>query len=1178
MFLRYCARPLHSANVSLLIVLVVWGLPRKTWKSCVATDSWQRFAAPCHSRINVHVGDTVRQRLFWFHGACCVFLALLIGSTAAAQQINANLRGTVVDPSGAAVAGATVTAVQTETGYTRHTTTDHSGGYLLMELPVGHYQLRTEAKGFQTYIQDGIILEVNQTAAVSVKLSVGSETQKIEVEADAQLIQGTVTSLGETVTEREVLDLPLDGRNFSQLGLLQPGVVPLTPGLAEAGGSLRDGQAYAVNGQRPESNNFLIDGANNFNGVDGGFVLKPPVDSITEFKILTHNASAEFGNALGSTTNIVTRSGSNSYHGSLWEFIRNDAFDATNYFAANTEPLKRNQFGGTFGGPIRQDKTFFFGFYEGLRNREGETQGTTVPSLPEREGNFGQLCPEGFDTNGMCLNPAHQLFNIFANAPIPYNQLPFINPLSQSLLFMFPTPTSGTNTFTSTQTLHDDADQFGIKIDHYLSVKDSLNFRYMLANETLLDPLSTSGASVPGFPVGESHRAQNFVAQDTHTFSPSVIGVLRFSYLRNKFLFDEHLNHSSPTDLGFGYDSSLPIAQGPPFIQVNGYTTVGDPITGPRNTYENAFDYSGSLSWVRGRHELKFGGGYQHLNVNVLQGIATNGFFVFDPGFPIAGDGFAAFLFGQPVFFLQGRGDFSRGIRGNSLNGYAQDTYKVNSRLTINAGLRYELPFPYTEIHNRQTLWIPGRQSTVMPNAPAGLLYPGDPGVPAGLIPTFKKGFAPRIGFALDPTGSSKWLVTAAYGIFYEPYYTGQGGPLQSPISAPPYLQTEQVSVPNFSDPYNGNPPPAGSFATPLTNLTLTPNLPLPYSQDWDLNIQRSITDNLLFEIGYVGTKGTKLPRFIEGNPAIYVPGYFPASGGQPPQPKSTSGNADQRRLYSGCTLNDPPNSCVYSSTGLIAGIANSSYNALETSLRQRFSHGLSFLVSYTFSKTIDDASSFNMTGSASKPVAGENDLAQNPFNLSAERGRSLFDSRHRLVMSYQWALPFFRQPQAWYQHILGGWQINGIATVMSGTPFTVFDSVDVSEQGGAPEITGFSANRPNLVPGQDPNSGPRNPNAWLNANAFQRITPDPNSPVQQFGTAGRNIAQGPGFADWDFSALKAIPITEGKQLQFRAELFNFLNHPNFRLPDSDISSPTFNQIQTALPPRVIQLALKFSF
>jgi hypothetical protein len=1120
-----------------------------------------------------------------FRNLSFVVLLALLGMNAAGQQITGSIRGSVVDASGARIQGASVIAVQTETGLTRTAVTDHSGAYVVLELPVGHYQLKAEAKGFESYVQSGITLDVNETATVPIRLVVGSETQRIDVQADAQLIQGTVTSLGKTVTEREVLDLPLNGRNFTQLGLLQPGVVPITPGLAEAGGSLRDGQAYAVNGQRPESNNFLIDGANNFNGVDGGFVLKPPVDAITEFRILTHNSNAEFGNALGSTTNIITRSGTNGFHGALWEFFRNDVLDATRYLATSVEPLKQNQFGATFGGPIRKDKTFFFGYYEGFHNRQGETDGSTVPSVAERGGDFGALCDasqgEQFDGNGFCSNPNHQLFNVFFNQPFPFNQMPltppFANPLSLGLLSAFPLPNSGTNVFTSTQVVHQDSNQFGLRLDHYLRVADALNFRYSFSSGSQFNPIPTSGASVPGFPVGQEQRAQNFVAQETHTFSPSTIGVLRFSFLRNKFLYGERTNHATPESLGFQYQPSLDAAIGPPFIQISGYTEIGDPITGPRNTYENAYDYSGSVSWVRGANEFKFGGGYEHLSVNVLQGIATNGFFVFAP-FPVAPDAFASFLFGQPVFFLQGRGDFSRGIRGNSLNGYAQDTYKVTPRLTLNLGLRYEMPSPYTEIHNRQTLWIPGRQSTVMPNAPEDLLYPGDRGVPRGLIPTFRKGFAPRVGVAWDPTGTSKWLVTSAYGIFYEPYYTGQGGPLQSPISAPPYLQTQQISLTptsflNFSDPYNGNPPPNGSFATPLTNLTLASNLPLPYSQDWDLNIQRSFGPDLLFEIGYVGTKGTKLPRFVEGNPAIYIPGVD-SSG----NPISTSSNADQRRINSGCTLADPATSCTYSSTGLIEGIANSAYNALETSLKKRFSHGISFLASYTLSKSIDDASSFNMTGSAAKPVAGENDLAQNPFDIGAERGRSLFDSRHRLVLSYQWSLPLWREPRTWYQHVLGNWQLNGIATVQSGTPFTVFDSTDYSVQGSAPEISGFFSNRPNLVSGQNPNAGPHSRSVWLNPNAFQQIIQDPNSPVEQFGTAGRNIAQGPGYADWDFSAFKDIRVAEGKELQFRAEFFNILNHTNLRLPDSDISSPTFNQILSAQPPRLIQFALKFTF
>jgi outer membrane receptor protein involved in Fe transport len=1096
-----------------------------------------------------------------------LIFSMLTCLSLSAQQITGNIRGTVTDPTGAVIRDAAVTARQEETGLSRSATSDRNGSYVLLELPTGHYRLQVTAKGFQEYAQDGITLNVNETASVSPHLAIGSEKEQVLVSADAELIEPTVTSMGKVVQQRELEDLPLNGRNFSQLGLLQPGVVPLTPGIAEAGGSLRNGQAYAVNGQRPESNNFLIDGANNFNGIDGGFVLKPPVDAISEFRIITHNANAEFGDALGSTTNIITRSGTNHVHGTLWEFLRNDAVDANNYFAQTKEPLKQNQFGASVGAPVKKDKTFIFGFYEGFRNRQGETALTTVPSLRQRTGDFSELCLEGF-TAGFCNNPAHQLFNVFANAPYPNNQVPQgeFSSVSQNLLSFFPLPNAGTNLFSTTQTLSNTTDQFGIKVDHYLNPRDTLNFRYMFNQLSQLDPLSPGGASVPGFPVGEDQRAQNFVAEETHTFSPSLIAVLRFSFLRNKFLFGEHENHESPSSLGFQFKPSLDIAAGPPFIQVNGYSTVGDPITGPRNTYEDVFDYSGSLSWVRGKHELKFGGGYQRQQINVLQGIATNGFFVFAP-FPVT-DAFASFLTGQPVVFLQGIGDFSRGIRGDNANWYVQDTYKVTSRLTINAGLRYELPEPYTEIHNRQSLFEPGKKSQVLPNAPVGLVYPGDSGVSAGLIPTDLEAFAPRFGIAWDPTGGGKLLITSAYGIFYEPYYTGQGGPLQAPISAPPYLGTPQVSLPDFADPFNGNPPAPGTFSKPLTNLTLSPTLTLPYAQDWDLNIQQSFGSDWLFEIGYVGTKGTRLPRFIEANPAVFIPGTVDG------QPISNSSNADQRRLYSGCTLADSPGSCQFSSTGEIASIANSSYNALEASLRKRFGHGLSFLASYTWSKAIDDVSSFNITGSAAKPVAGENDLAQNPFNLAAERGVSLFDARNRFVGSYEWALPFWNHAQNWYQWGLGGWKLDGIATLMSGTPFTVFDSNDVSAQGSAPEITGFSAQRPNLV--GNPNNGPRTVNAWLNTDAFLRL--DPTANAGQFGTERRNVNIGPAYADWDFAALKNFKVTESKQLQFRAELFDVLNRTNFRLPDSDISSPTFNHILAAEAPRQVQFALKFMF
>lgn len=1098
------------------------------------------------------------------------FLAVFFTAAARGQDITASIRGTVTDESGGTVSGAKVTAINTDTGLQRGTVSNWQGAYVLVELPVGHYRLEAEANGFKKYVQQGISLDVNQSATVAIRLAIGTAAQQIEVKADAPVIESTSTNLGQTVGEREILDLPLNGRQFTQLGLLQTGVVPLTPGLLEAGGPARAGQAYAVNGQRPESNNFLIDGADNFDTVDGGLVMEPPVDAIAEFRILTHTSNAEFGHSTGSTTNIITRSGTNEYHGTVWDFFRNNAMDAKSFFADSVEPLHRNQFGGVFGGPVKRDKTFFFGYYEGIRYSQGATTLATVPSNAERTGDFGDQCTViggTFNSQGLCSNPNGQLFNFFVPPnsppqPIPFNQLPAISPLSQTLLQYYPQANSGAFTYVGTQTVTNNSDQFGVRVDHYLTDRDTLNFRYSFGQSSDFDPLPSGGANVPGFPVATNQRAQNFVAQETHTFSPTVVGVLRASYLRNKFLLGNNINHTDPASLGFQYTPSLAEAIGPPFIQVGGYASIGDPITGPRNTYQNTYDFSGSLTWIKGKHEYKFGGGYQYDQINVLQGIATNGFFVFST-FPLS-NAFASFLFGQPVVFLQGGGNFYRGLRGQAFNLYGQDTWKVSRRLTLNYGLRYEVPSPYTEIHNYQNLWIPGRQSTVFPTAPAGLLYPGDKGVPRGLIPTDRAAFAPRVGLAWDVKGDGKWLVTSAYGIFYDPYYTGQGGPLQDPISAPPYLQTPQVSLPNFSDPFNGQNPFNGTFSQDMTLLVLNPNLRLPYAQDWNLNVQRALGSDWLLEVGYIGTKGTKLPRFIEANPAVYVPG------------QSTQNNADQRRLYSGCTLTGTT-PCTYSSVGEIAGIADSSYNALQVSLKKRFSHGLSMLASYTFSKTLDDVSSFNITGSASQSVAGENDLAQNPFDVKSEWGRSMFDARQRLVVSYQWNLPWFSHAQNWYGHILGNWQVNGITTLMSNTPFTVYDSSNPSLQGAAPEISGFFSSRPNIVGNPNTGSCPggaavRTPQCWFNTGAFQHAA------TGQFGDVGRNTMNGPAFQQWDFSAIKTIPIHEVMNLQFRAEIFNIFNNVNFLLPDNDISSPNFGQIQAAQPGRVVQLALKFAF
>ncbi len=1084
----------------------------------------------------------------------CILLMLLTVATAplSAQEVTASIRGTVTDASGARVPDARVVATETQTGFKRETWTDKSGNYLLVLLPIGPYRLEVTKKGFKSHDQEGIDLSVNQVAAVPVRLAVGTELQTVQVKAGAPLVK-TTNDLGETVRGREILDLPLDGRNFTQLGLLLPGVAPLTGGLLKAGGTERQGQSYAVNGQRPESNEFLIDGVENYNLVDAGFVLEPPPDAIAEFRILTNTAPAEFGNNAGSTTNIVTRSGTNHFHGDLWEFVRNNAFDARNFFSPTVQPYKQNQFGGTLGGPIQHNKTFFFGYYEGLRIRQGESEAATVPSLAERQGDFSQS-----------VNPStgqvEPLINEFTGQPFPGNQLPAINPISQNLLQFYPLPNDGVNQFVTTQMLNKNTDQFGIRVDHYLSERDSMFVRYMFSNGSQIDPLSTAGANVPGFPVGENYRAQNVAAQETHSFSSTLVNMAEFSFLRYKLFFDEALNHTPLSSLGFQYTPTLASQTGPPFIEIEGFASVGNPITGPNDSYQNTFALTDSTDWIHGTHDVKFGGGFQNEQINYKLGIASNGFFVFAP-FPV-NNAFASFLLGAPVVFLQGGGDLPRGLRANRYDLYAQDSYKMTHRLTINVGLRYELPVPYSVLGNKTAIFEPGVQSKVMPTAPVGLVYPGDPGVPRGLIHTDYHGFAPRFGVAWDPTGSGRWSVRAAYGIFYDPYYNGDGGPVQAPISAPPWFKTIQEEPPaSFANPLPaGLNPFAPTFSNPqtLTLLTLDPNLTLPYGQDWNFTIERSFRQSWLLNVGYVGTKGTHLPRFVEDNPAVYVPG------------QSTEANVNQRRLYSGCTLAQPAN-CVYGSVGLISGIANSDYNALQASLQKRFSRGLEFLASYTYAKSLDDVSSLNISGSSPQSVAGANDLAQNPFDLEAEYGRSLFDARNRFVLSYIWQVPFWRKPGNWYHYALGDWQMNGIFSASTGTPFTVFDSSDPSLEGQSPEISGFFSDRPNLV--GNPNNGPKTPQQWFNLQAFQPVT-QPG----QFGNAGRNIVQGPGLVEWDFSLFKDFPIKESKTLQFRVECFNLLNHPNFGLPVNDINSPSFGQIQSARAPRLIQLALKLLF
>jgi Carboxypeptidase regulatory-like domain/TonB dependent receptor len=1075
---------------------------------------------------------------------------LLVATRVFAQDPTGTIEGSISDKTSSVVSGARVTAKHLETGFVRDATAGSDGFYRLPLLPVGRYSVTVEAPRFATVVRQPVQVTVSLVVRVNIQMDVSALNETVTVSGDSQLVDTSTNVLGRVVSGRELVDLPLNGRNFTQLGLLQTGVAPLTAGVVTAGGSLRQGQAYAVNGMRPEQNVYLVDGVQNMNRMDSGFALKMPVDAIAEFRILTQSAPPEYGGTGGATTSVVTRSGSNQFHGSLYEFLRNDAFDARNFFSREVEPLNQNQFGGTVGGAIRKDRTFFFGYYEGFRNKQGITTTATVPTALERQGDF----------SGM----GAPLINFAAGGvPIEGNRLPqaAINPVARNVVALYPLGNVSPSIYRETLVGRNELDQSGVRFDFNASSKDQVFGRYSYSGGHNMNPVSVRGTDVPGFPTRDDVATHALLASNTHIFSPSLTHSVRATWLRHRFFFDQRLNQTPPSALGFGFESANAAGQGPPFFNISGYTPIGGAITGPRNSTQTSFEIQDGLSWSRGAHLVKAGAEFRHIGIDMFQAIAPNAFFVFASTFP-TNNAIANLLLGAPVTFYQGLGDFTRGIRVWSFGAYAQDEWRATTRLTFNYGLRYERINPFTEIHDRLTGFIPGQQSQVRPDAPTGLVFPGDPGVGKGIAHS-ANAYMPRVGIAWDPAGDGLWSVRTSYGLFYDQFQNGSGTASQVAISSIPWAQFNQFSGAglNFQNPFQGRPyPQPNTFVRPSTVFTIDVDAKPPYAQDWNLSVQRSLTARYLVEVRYVGAKGTHLPRNVEANPAVFGPG-------------ATAQNADRRRIYANCPSDG--GSCDFSTIAMLRNITNSSYHAGQASISRRYADGLGFNVSYWLSKSLDHLSAMNLSGAAAKPLAGENDLAQDPFDLDAERGPSLFDARHRFVASASWEPPAVPPSvPAAVRAVLDGWQFNVIATHNSGTPFTVSDSANVALQANSPPISGFAASRPNVV--GDPNAGPRTVDEWMSRSSFQRL--NPQTQAGQFGNAGRNIVRGPSYTNVDVSLVRNIALRNGKRLQFRAEAFNIANHPNFGLPVADLNSANFGRILSAGPPRLLQFGLKVIF
>jgi len=1075
----------------------------------------------------------------------CLFVPLgLMG-----QDPTGVIEGQITDKTASSIAGARVMVRNLDMQFTQEALTSASGLFRLPGLRVGQYSLTVEAAKFARFVQQPVQVNVSQTVRLVIELDLASVKESVTVTSDAPLVDASTNTLGKVVSGREVLDLPLNGRNFTQLGLLQTGVAPLTAGLATAGGTLRQGQAYAVNGMRPESNLYLLDGAQNINRMDGGYALKIPVDAIAEFRILTQSAPPEYGGTSGATTSVVTRPGGNQFHGTLYEFLRNDKLDARNFFSRDVEPLKQNQFGGTVGGPVKRDKLFFAGYYEGFRNRQGYTNSGTVPTAQQRAGDFSSL--------------GTPLINFAAGGVVfPGNKIPeqAINPVARNVLDMYPLGNVSPSIYRATVVGTNSFDQAGGRVDFNSSAKDQIFARYSYSGGYDINPISVRGTDVPGFPTRDDITTHSAVLSNTHLFSPSMSNSLRVTFFRYILDFDSRLNRTPPRSLGFNYDSANDLGQGPPFFNVSGYSPIGGAITGPRNTVQNSYEVKEGLSWFRGAHSPKVGGGFVRTQINMFQAIAPNAFFVFASTFP-TNNAVANLLLGAPVTFYQGLGDFNRGLRIWNLSLYAQDEWRVTNRFTLNYGVRYERINPIREIRDRLNGFVPGVQSQMMPDAPKGLLFPGDPGIGPGIAQDYNA-FMPRVGFAWDPTGQGKWSIRSSYGIFYDQFQNGAGTASQVPISSIPWAQFNQYSGAglNFADPYRGRVYPGpNTFVRPSTVFGIDPTARPPYAQNWNFGVQRSLFSRYVMEVRYVGAKGTHLPRNIEANPAVYGPG-------------ANAQNADRRRLYANCPA--AGGTCDFSTIAMLADITNSTYHAGQASISRRYASGVGFNLSYWYSKSLDYLSSMNLSGAAAKPMAGENDLAQNPFNLAAEHGPSLFDARHRFVASGSWEPQFAKDAPHALRLIAHGWQLNTIVMHNSPTPFTVSDSTNVSLQANSPPISGFAASRPNAI--ADPNSGPHTVDAWISRSAFQRLSPQ--SQAGQFGNAGRNIARGPAMTNLDLSLTRSFAIAESTRLQFRAESFNALNHANFGLPVGDLNSPNFGRIFTAAPARLMQFALKLIF
>src|SRR6266446_927723 len=1033
-----------------------------------------------------------------------VLLALVLGMAwPASAQSTATLQGTVTDPAGAAVPNAKVVVTNQATGVPSETVSDSAGAYLFPSLSIGAYNLEFSAAGFQKFVLTGLKLEVATAVAQNMQLRVGATTETVEIVADAPLIDTVTTGLGQVINDKTVQEIPLNGRHFTDLSLLTPGTVtPPANGFLSA--PLRGQGSFGINtaGQREDTTNWLVNGINLNDNVQNQITFQPPIDTLAEYKIDNSAFPAEYGRNSGAIVNLATRSGSNTYHGEAFEFFRNNALDARNFFnpvvtssgAANPQaPFKRNDFGAAFGGPVVKNKVFFFLAYEGLRQHQSLTITSTVPSQNQRAAVTSPAVQKL-----LALVPAANFSQASDASP---NQPDFTG-------------------FTGGTVANVSINQGSADIDVELRQSDRLHGYYVVQKDLRQEPTAGGviGANVPKFGDTRDGFRHLMTLSEDHTFGPALANTVRLGFNRIHLTFTPN-GLLDPAAFGITLPAGSPVASGLPFFNVAGALGFGGPTGEPQGRGDTTGVLNDTLSWLKGRHSFAFGGEIRRAyNNNIAENVGS---FTFTT--------LGNFLADKANSFTDQLGVGNDKILQPSYDVFAQDSFKWRPNFTINIGLRYAWNSSPSESVNHFTNFDPTTGTLVSSPQP---------------YHTNNKNFQPRIGFAWDPFKDGKTSVRAAYAIMTQDPTTNIVTGLSS---NPPFALP--LSASSSSNSITLENPSAAVAGVSLGPSAINPNFNDMYAQDWNLTIQRQITSTLGLEVAYVGLKATHLQLLLNVNQPFVTGGLYGTTKPFPTLPLTSSVIPPQCQ---------PPNpACPLNNINQVNSVGNSNYNALWVTATKHFSHGFEFLASYTYSKSLD----YNSLST------GESLVIQNAYNPRGDYGRSEFDVRNRFVLSGFYGLPFKGN------RLVSGWQLGIVTQAQSGSPLTPSLAI-----GPGPGIS--LTVRPNVT---GPVSTTGDPAQWF-ANKAVFVSPCVAGACHP-GNLGRDAITGPDFLTTDFSVTKNTKINEKLNLQFRSEMFDVFNHPNFGNPVLTTTSGSFGKIQSTRFPtsdfgssRQIQFALKLLF